>query len=119
MVSNNDNGVQIINITNPYNPTPVQLVMVQDFTTLSGARSIAITTMTHQRMPWSSSIDDGVQIIDITTPPEPCFNNRINMQYWDMIDNQMYVVMSMIYYMMPLVHTADGGDGNMLCIMLT
>ena len=74
VVSNNDNGVQIINITNPYNPTPVWSVSdgSGNFTTLSGARSIAITTIDSSTYALvASSIDDGVQIIDITTPSAP------------------------------------------------
>ena len=66
VVSNNDNGVQIINITNPYNPTPVWSVSdgSGNFTTLSGARSIAITTIDSSTYALvASSIDDGVQII--------------------------------------------------------
>ena len=74
VVSNNDNGVQIIDITNPYNPTPVWSVSdgSGNFTTLSGARSIAITTIDSSTYALvASSIDDGVQIIDITTPSAP------------------------------------------------
>ena len=73
VVSNNDNGVQIINITNPYNPTPVWSVSDGSGNfALSGARSIAITTIDSSTYALvASSIDDGVQIIDITTPSAP------------------------------------------------
>ena len=69
-----DDGVQIIDITNPSNPTAVSSITdgVDGFTELKGAASI--TTMTLNSSTYAlvaAQIDDGVQIIDITNPDNP------------------------------------------------
>ena len=69
-----DDGVQIIDITNPSNPTAVSSITdgVDGFTELKGAASI--TTMTLNSSTYAlvaSSDDNGVQIIDITNPSNP------------------------------------------------
>ena len=63
-----DHGVQIIDITNPYAPTPVSAVTngQDNFTTLAFALSIATTTIMYALV--ASSGNHGVQIIDITNP---------------------------------------------------
>ena len=69
-----DHGVQIIDITNPYAPTPVSAVTdgQDNFTTLSFAFSIATTTIGSSTYALvASSGDSGVQIINITTPSSP------------------------------------------------
>ena len=77
MTSRNDDGVQIIDITDPYNPTPVtDIIDDRDgFTTLSDATDIAITTIGSSTyalvISASGPAIGGVQIIDITTPSNP------------------------------------------------
>ena len=69
-----DDGVQIIDITTPDNPRAVSDITdgVDNFTELDGANSIAITTIGSSTYALVASIfDDGVQIIDITTPSSP------------------------------------------------
>ena len=69
-----DHGVQIIDITNPYTPTPVSAVTngQDNFTTLAFALSIATTTIGSSTYALvASSGNNGVQIIDITTPSSP------------------------------------------------
>ena len=69
-----DHGVQIIDITNPYAPTPVSAVTngQDNFTTLAFALSIATTTIGSSTYALvASSGNNGVQIIDITTPSSP------------------------------------------------
>ena len=79
VTSNRDNGVQIIDITNINNPTAVTSVTDgstdgngNTFDELFGARGI--TTVFVDGSTYAivtSSIDDGIQIIDITDPTDP------------------------------------------------
>ena len=74
LVTARDDDVQIIDITNPSNPTAVSSITdgVDGFTELKGAASI--TTMTLNSSTYAlvaSSDDNGVQIIDITNPSNP------------------------------------------------
>ncbi len=69
-----DNGVQIINMTNPSNPTSVAAITDgnDEFTTLEGAHGI--TTVEIDGKPYAlvaAEIDDGIQIIDISNPSLP------------------------------------------------
>ena len=68
-----DNGVQIIDITDPSNPTPASAISFDnDYTKLNGPISIttiAIGTSTFALV--SSVWSNGVQIIDITDPYNP------------------------------------------------
>ena len=69
-----DNGVQIIDITDPSNPVAVSAVSdgQGNFTELSFASSIATTTIGSSTYALvAASTDDGVQIINITTPSNP------------------------------------------------
>ena len=69
-----DDGVQIIDITNPRNPTPVSSITdgVDGYTKLRGAASITTTTIGSSTYALVASVDDdGVQIIDITDPTDP------------------------------------------------
>ena len=74
VASFSDDGVQIINITNPANPLPVAALTdgVGGFEELSRAYSITTTQIgtSHYALVASRS-DDGVQIIDITDPAHP------------------------------------------------
>ena len=73
VTSSNDNGVQIINITDP--TTPVATANIVDNGTSTALRgAIGITTVTVGANTFAlvaSSVDDGVQIIDITNPASP------------------------------------------------
>ena len=69
-----DDGVQIIDITNPRNPTPVSSITdgVDGYTELRGAASITTTTIGSSTYALVASPDDsGIQIIDITDPTDP------------------------------------------------
>ena len=69
-----DDGIQIIDITNPSSPTPVLAISDdQDgYTVLNGAASITTTTIGSSTYALVASRDDsGVQIIDITDPTDP------------------------------------------------
>ena len=73
-----DNGVQIIDITDPSSPTAVSNVTDSteanptDYTVLKGAISITTTTIDSRHYALVASFfDDGVQIIDITDPSSP------------------------------------------------
>ncbi len=68
-----DNGVQIIDISDPHNPVPAASISDgEDFDELSGANSI--TTIWIDKTPYAlvaSVADSGVQIIDISDPHNP------------------------------------------------
>ena len=68
-----DNGVQIIDISDPSSPKPVSSVIDgSEFTTLQNP--VGITTVTMDNFHYAlvaSEGDDGVQIIDITNPSLP------------------------------------------------
>ena len=69
-----DNGVQIIDITDPSNPVAVSAVSdgQGNFTALSSASSITTTTIGSSTYALvAASTDNGVQIINITTPSNP------------------------------------------------
>ena len=69
-----EDGVQIINITDPYNPTAAWHITDEDgaFTTLNHPTSIITTTIGSSTYALVTARDDhGVQIIDITNPYEP------------------------------------------------
>ena len=69
-----EDGVQIINITDPYNPTAAWHITDEDgaFTTLNHPTSIITTTIGSSTYALVTARDDhGVQIIDITDPYEP------------------------------------------------
>ena len=74
VASTSDNGVQIIDITNPYQPTNVSAIIdgTGNFTRLALAASITTTTIDSSTYALvASEGDDGVQIINITNPYEP------------------------------------------------
>ena len=69
-----DDGVQIINITDPYNPTHASAVFdgMDGYDELDGADDIAITTFNNVIFAVvASDIDDGIQFINITDPYNP------------------------------------------------
>ena len=72
VAASNDNGVQIINITNPADPVPV--ASITDNSTINLAGAYGITTVTDGSSTYAlvaASNDNGVQIIDITNPADP------------------------------------------------
>ena len=68
-----DNGVQIINITDPYNPTNASHVVDSErYPTLDGATFITTATIEDSTYALvAASSDNGVQIINITDPYNP------------------------------------------------
>ena len=69
-----DNAVQIINITDPFNPVPVSSAFdgIGGFEALGGANDVKIATIHGRTYAMvSSGADDGVQVIDITNPAHP------------------------------------------------
>ena len=76
VAANRDNGVQIIDITDPYHPDPVSAITDgSKYTELEGAESIAIVAGSPTYALVSSKADDGIQIIQLTTPPQFNSNN--------------------------------------------
>ena len=70
VAANRDNGVQIIDITDPYHPDPVSAITDgSKYTELEGAESIAIVAGSPTYALVSSKADDGIQIIQLSTPP--------------------------------------------------
>ena len=73
MLSNVDHGVQIIDVTNPYQPSPTSIL--QDGSNsleLRHPRSITTTTIGSSTYALvTSQIDDTVSIVNITTPSTP------------------------------------------------
>ena len=68
-----DDGIQIIDITNPYSPIPVSGAFDQSyFDALGGASHITITEISDRTYGIvMGSADNSVQIIDFTTPASP------------------------------------------------
>ena len=69
-----DDGIQIIDITNPASPAAVSAVSDEEngFTALDGARGITTAVIGGSTYALAASyFDDGVQIIDITDPTSP------------------------------------------------
>ena len=73
VAADGDDGVQIIDITDPASPSPVAaLTDGQAYPELEGAHSITTTRIGDSHYALVASIhDDGVQIIDITDPASP------------------------------------------------
>ena len=73
MASSGNNGVQIIDITTPSSPTPASAITDgSNYTELSGAQSVTTTTIGSSTYALvAASVDNGVQIINITTPSSP------------------------------------------------
>ena len=78
VASFDDDGVQIIDITNPASPIAVANITDStaanptDYPTLDGAYSVTTTTIDSKHYALVASFtDDGIQIIDITNPASP------------------------------------------------
>ena len=73
VAAQHDDGVQIIDITDPANPSPVASVTDGvDYPELDGARGIATHTIGGKHYALvAARADDGVQVIDITDPASP------------------------------------------------
>ena len=84
LVAASENGVQIINITDPYNPTPASNIShgVGDYTELSDPRSITTVTIGTSTFALVAAYGDnnlgGVQIINITDPYNPTSASAID-----------------------------------------
>ena len=72
-----DNAVQIINITNPYQPTAASSIIdgSDGFTTLAGVRSITTIVDSSTYALAAARTDDGIQIMRINLPPALVSNN--------------------------------------------
>lgn len=69
-----DGGVQILEITDPEDPTPVAAVFdnTNGFSALNGAADIELTVVFDRMVAIvSSAFDDGLQLIDVTDPTRP------------------------------------------------
>ena len=68
-----DDGIQIIDITDPYNPIPASAITNgDDYTKLNGAMYVTTVTIDSSTFALVSAIfGDGIQIIDITDPYNP------------------------------------------------
>ena len=73
VAASDDNGVQIINITNPSSPSPVASITDgATYPTLGGAHSITTAQINSKHYALVAASDDnGIQIIDITDPSSP------------------------------------------------
>ena len=81
VASYSDNGVQIIDITDPFNPVPIAAVTdgVNGFEELEGARDItAVTIGSSIYAIVTASNDHGIQIINITAPSNPVPTSHIS-----------------------------------------
>ena len=75
-----DDGVQIIDVTDPYNPIPASSITKGEdgYTELDGPQSITTTTIGASTFALVTAFwDDGVQIIDITDPYNPILASAI------------------------------------------
>ena len=76
-----DNGVQIIDITDPFHPIPIAAVTdgVDGFEELEGARDITAATIGSSTYAIvTASADHGIQIINITVPSNPVPTSHIS-----------------------------------------
>ncbi|MDI1495344.1 MAG: LVIVD repeat-containing protein, partial [Cenarchaeum symbiont of Oopsacas minuta] len=74
VAANNDDGVQIINISNPASPSPTAAIAdnIGGYSRLDEARSITTTKIDGSTYALVAAYrDDGVQIIDISNPASP------------------------------------------------
>ena len=74
VVGQTDDGVQIIDFTDPRNPTPAASVTdeVNGFTGLDGGYSITAVTIRDRHYALvASALDNAVQVIDVTDPRNP------------------------------------------------
>ena len=73
VASYRDDGIQIINITNPEMPTPVSSLTDDETLVLSGAKDVHTTTIGSNTyaVVVSNYLDSGMQIINITNPETP------------------------------------------------
>ena len=72
VAAGNDDGMQIIDITDPHSPIPTSAVSDGPDLELDGARDVAVTRLKGDVYALVASYyDDGVQIIDITDPQQP------------------------------------------------
>ena len=81
VASYSDNGVQIMDITDPFNPVPIAAVTdgVNGFEELEGARDItAVTIGSSVYAIVTASNDHGMQIINITAPSNPVPTSHIS-----------------------------------------
>ncbi len=101
VASYNDDGIQIINITDPYNPLPASSVTdgIDGYDTLDGPNSITTVTVGSSVYALvASRFDDGIQIIDITDPynPKPAYSLMDNTGGYTNLDDPRDVITATI-----------------------
>ena len=111
----NDNGIQIIDITDPSNPTPVFAITDGEggYTELDGAHTITtVTTDSSTFALVTAHFDDGIQIIDITDPYNPIPASAItNGDDYTKLNGAMYVTTVTIDSSTFALVSAIFGDG--------
>ena len=86
-----DDGVQIVDITDPQNPTPAAGIAdgVGGFTELDGARGVAGELVDgHAYVVVASTADDGMQVLDLSLPwaPDPAASMTDGVGGFDVLD---------------------------------
>ena len=72
VASFNDDGIQIVNMTDPANPDPIAVVRDDDSTELEGPFSVAAFERDGRTYAAVASFtDDGIQIVNMTDPADP------------------------------------------------
>ena len=72
VTANNDNGIQIINLTDPARPAPVASLTDTALTELRGALGVATFTIAgHTYAVVTAHDDNGIQIVDLANPASP------------------------------------------------
>ena len=116
VAARHDDGVQIIDMTNPAAPTPTAALTdgINGFTTLDGARDVAIAQISDRTYAViTANIDDGVQIIDMTNPaaPVPVAEIIDNLNGFTTLDGARDVAIAQISDRTYAVITANIDDG--------
>ena len=111
-----DDGVQIIDITDPENPTPAAGIAdgVGGFTELDGARGVAGELVDgHAYVVVASTVDDGIQVIDLTLPwaPDPAAGMTDGVGGFDVLDGAKDVTIVEIEGRVYAVVASTADDG--------
>ena len=72
VVSSDDGGIQLVNVTNPSNPTTAGNLSDDGSTELDGAAGVDVFTIgSNTYAAVASWIDDGIQLVNVTNPDSP------------------------------------------------
>ena len=118
-----DDGVQIIDLTDPAHPTHTSAVFdgSEGFDTLHGARSVEVFGIDNRTYAIVGSMyDDGVQIIDLTDPAHPTHTSAVFdgsegfdalNEVWDVdvfgIDNRTYAIVTAYFDGFQIIDITD------------